>query len=145
MQSFERYLVRWRGAGLIDEATESAIRAYESAEVQPSGRRWQVILALVLGGILLGAGVLLFVAANWDEVSPGWRLTLVLGMLALLHGAGILAKERFAGFAMTMHALGTVAAGRHCAGGADLQYAGALAGGGDAVGVVRSSGMVAAG
>ena len=111
MQSFERYLVRWRGAGLIDEATESAIRAYESAEVQPSGRRWQVILALVLGGILLGAGVLLFVAANWDEVSPGWRLTLVLGVLALLHGAGILAKERFAGFATTMHALGTVAAG----------------------------------
>jgi uncharacterized membrane protein len=111
MQSFERYLVRWRGAGLIDEATESAIRAYESAEVQPSGRRWQVILALVLGGILLGAGVLLFVAANWDDVSPGWRLTLVLGMLALFHGAGVLAKERFAGFATTMHALGTVAAG----------------------------------
>ena len=111
MQSFERYLVRWREAGLIDEATESAIRAYESAEVQPSGRRWQVILALVMGGILLGAGVLLFVAANWNEVSPGWRLTLVLAMLALFHGAGILAKERFAGFAMTMHALGTVAAG----------------------------------
>lgn len=51
MQSFERYLVRRRGAGLIDEATESAIRAYESAEAQPSGRRWQVILALVLGRI----------------------------------------------------------------------------------------------
>jgi len=42
---------------------------------------------------------------------PGWRLTLVLVMLALFHGAGILAKERFAGFATTMHALGTVAAG----------------------------------
>jgi uncharacterized membrane protein len=70
-----------------------------------------VILALVMGGILLGAGVLLFVAANWDDVSPGWRLTLVLAMLALFHGAGIVAKERFAGFATTMHALGTVAAG----------------------------------
>jgi uncharacterized membrane protein len=111
MQSFERYLVRWRAAGLIDEATESSIRAYESADVQPSGRRWQVILALVMGGILLGAGVLLFVAANWDDVSPGWRLTLVLAMLALFHGAGIFAKERFAGFATVMHALGTVAAG----------------------------------
>jgi uncharacterized membrane protein len=111
MQTFERYLVRWRGAGLIDEATESSIRAFESAEVQPSGRRWQVILALVMGGILLGAGVLLFVAANWDDVSPGWRLTLVLAMLALFHGAGIAAKERFAGFATTMHAVGTVAAG----------------------------------
>jgi uncharacterized membrane protein len=111
MQSFERYLVRWRGAGLIDEVTESSIRAYESADAQPSGRRWQVILALVLGGILLGAGVLLFVAANWEDVSPGWRLTLVLAMLALFHGVGIVAKERFAGFATTMHALGTVSAG----------------------------------
>lgn len=111
MQTFERYLNRWRDAGLIDDATASSIRAYESAEAQPSGRRWQVILALVLGGILLGAGVLLFVAANWDYVSPGWRLTLVLAMLALFHGAGIAAKERFSGFATTMHALGTVAAG----------------------------------
>jgi uncharacterized membrane protein len=64
-----------------------------------------------MGGILLGAGVLLFVAANWDDVSPGWRLTLVLAMLALFHGAGIVANERFSGFATTMHALGTVAAG----------------------------------
>jgi uncharacterized membrane protein len=111
MQTFERYLNRWRDAGLIDEATASSIRAYESADTRPSGRRWQVILALVLGGILLGAGVLLFVAANWDDVSPGWRLTLVLAMLALFHGAGIVAKERFAGFATTMHAVGTVAAG----------------------------------
>jgi uncharacterized membrane protein len=111
MQTLERYLVRWRTAGLIDEVTESSIRAYESADARPSGRRWQVILALVLGGILLGAGVLLFVAANWDDVSPGWRLTLVLAMLALFHGAGIAAKERFSGFATAMHALGTIAAG----------------------------------
>ncbi len=111
MQSFERYLVRWREAGLIDEGTESSIRAFESSEAQPSGRRWQVILALAMGGILLGAGVFLFVAANWDDASPGLRLTLVLAMLALFHGAGLVARERFAGFATTMHALGTLAAG----------------------------------
>jgi uncharacterized membrane protein len=111
METFERYLKRWRDAGLIDDATEFSIRIFEAADARPSGRRWQVILALVMGGILLGAGVLLFVAANWDDVSPGWRLTLVLAMLALFHGAGAVAKERFSGFATTMHALGTVAAG----------------------------------
>jgi uncharacterized membrane protein len=111
MQEFERYLVRWRGAGLLDEATESSIRAFESAEVRPSGRRWQVILALVMGGILLGAGVFLFVAANWDDASPGLRLTLVLALLALFHGVGIVVRERFSGLATTMHALGTLAAG----------------------------------
>ena len=64
-----------------------------------------------MGGILLGAGVLLFVAAHWDEVSPGVRLALVMAMLAVFHVAGIITRERFSGFATTMHALGTVASG----------------------------------
>jgi uncharacterized membrane protein len=111
MQAFERYLVRWRGAGLLDEATESAIRQYEESQAAPSGQRWQVIVALLLGGILLGAGVLLFVAAHWDDVSPAGRLALVMAMLATFHVAGIVSRERFSGFATTMHALGTVASG----------------------------------
>ena len=111
MQAFERFLVRWRGAGLLDEATESAILRYEESQAKPSGRRWQVILALVMGGILLGAGVLLFVAAHWDEVSPLVRLALVMAMLALFHVAGVVSRERFSGFATTMHALGTVSCG----------------------------------
>ena len=111
MQAFEQFLVRWRSAGILDEVTEAAIRRYEESQAKPSGRRWQVILALVMGGILLGAGVLLFVAAHWDDVSPGVRLLLVMAMLALFHVAGILARERFSGFATTMHALGTVASG----------------------------------
>jgi uncharacterized membrane protein len=111
MQTLEQSLTRWRAAGLIDEPTETAIREYEQAQTAPTGRRWQVIVALVLGGILLGAGVFLFVAAHWDDISPISRLALVMAMLALFHVAGIASHERFPGFSTTTHALGTVASG----------------------------------
>lgn len=111
MDNAERYVTRWQSAGLLDAPTAAAVRAYERAQERPAGRQWQVLLALILGGILLGAGVLLFVAAHWAKVSPLGRMGLVLSMLLLFHGLGLLVRERFTGFATAMHALGTISAG----------------------------------
>ena len=111
MQEAESWVTRWQGAGLLDDATAAAIRAYEEAHVKPSSRRWQVLIALILGAILLGAGVLLFVAAHWDGVSPLVRMLLVLAMLVFFHGLGLITRSRFSGFATAMHGLGTISAG----------------------------------
>jgi uncharacterized membrane protein len=111
MQDSETWLARWQAAGLLDDATATAIRAYEESHVKPSGRRWQVLAALIFGAILLGAGVLLFVAAHWDRLSPLARMMLVLAMLVFFHGLGILTRSRFAGFATAMHGVGTLSAG----------------------------------
>jgi uncharacterized membrane protein len=111
MQDSEIWLTRWHSAGLLDDASAAAIRAYEEAHAKPTSRRGQVLIALILGAILLGAGVLLFVAAHWDGVSPLARLLLVLAMLAFFHGLGLLTRARFAGFATAMHAVGTISAG----------------------------------
>jgi hypothetical protein len=64
-----------------------------------------------LGGLLVGAGVLLFVAAHWDVLSPTERFTLVLSLVAFFHVAGALAAERFAALCSTLHAVGTVCLG----------------------------------
>lgn len=111
MTTWQQQLTRWVSAGLIDAPTADRIRAFEQADETPSGARWQVLIAVILGGILLGAGVLLFVAAHWDQVSPNQRLALVVVMLALLHLGAIVSTERFPAMATALHGVGTIAAG----------------------------------
>jgi len=67
MEANEETLRRWIRAGVLDEGTAERIRQYEASRQRPAGLRWQVLLALVLGAILLAAGVTLFVAAHWTN------------------------------------------------------------------------------
>jgi hypothetical protein len=64
-----------------------------------------------LGGLLVGAGVLLFVAAHWDALSPAERFGLVLAVVALFHLGAALVSERFSPLSTTLHAVGTVCLG----------------------------------
>lgn len=108
---WERYVERWTNAGLIDLFTAEQIRAHEAAQAKTQGLRWPVLLAIGLGGLLLGAGVLLFVAAHWDSLSPDGRFALVLCLVALFHVAAALAAERFPALCTALHAVGTISLG----------------------------------
>jgi uncharacterized membrane protein len=111
MANIEGLLSRWQKAGVLDAAQAERIRAYESAQKRTSGIAWQGMVALILGGILLACGVVLFVSAHWDQISPGARFALVMAMVAVFHVGGALARERFRGLSTTLHAVGTVATG----------------------------------
>ena len=108
---WERYLDRWTSGGLIDPSTAERIRAYESEQEKSQGLRWPVLIAIAFGGLLLGAGVLLFVAAHWDTLAPAYRFALVLLLVAVFHVAGALVWERFSVLSTTFHAVGTVCLG----------------------------------
>ena len=111
MARIEELLSRWREAGVLDAATADRIREYELSR-PPSGKlRWPVRVALAFGGIMVGAGVLLFVASHWESLSPASRFSLVLLMVAVFHVGGALVEDRFGGMAMTLHGLGTAALG----------------------------------
>lgn len=60
---------------------------------------------------MLGAGVLLFVAAHWDELSPTQRFLLVLTMVSGFHIAGGLLIDRLKPLGIALHAVGTIALG----------------------------------
>jgi len=111
MADIEGLLSRWQTAGVLDASAAQRIRAWESEQKRPAGIAWQGILALVLGGILLAAGVVLFVSAHWDQLGPGARFSLVMAMVAVFHLGGAMARESFRGLSTALHAVGTVATG----------------------------------
>jgi len=109
-RSTESLIERWRANGVIDDATATRIRAWEREHAASQGSRF-ARFAFGFGGLLLGAGVLLFVAANWPELSPTARIATLAGSVALLHLLGGLAASRSAALATTLHAVGTGAFG----------------------------------
>ena len=111
MADHETLLNRWQTAGVLDAASAARIRAYESEQMRPAGLRWQGIVAPILGAILLACGVVLFVSAHWDQLSPGWRYALVIGMVAVFHLGGAWARNSFHGLSTALHAVGTVSTG----------------------------------
>jgi uncharacterized membrane protein len=135
----ESHLKRWVDARIIDFSTADRIREYESTGAPNRQTNWMVILATAFGAIMLGAGILLFVAAHWDELSPTQRFLLVLTMVAGFHVAAGLLIERLRALGVALHAIGTIALGagiflagqifnlqEHWPGGVMLWAAGAL-------------------
>lgn len=111
MNDWQSYLFRWSEAGLIDASTADQIRAFEQAHAGTKKLRWPVLIALAFGGLMVCGGVLLFVAAHWDALSPAMRFSLVIAMVGGFHVAAALTAERFPGMATTLHTIGTVTLG----------------------------------
>ncbi len=110
-ETWPRLLARWTDASVVDADTAARIRAFELTHADSNRFRWPIWLALVFGALTLAAGVLLFVSAHWDTVSPQVRFALVIALVAVFHAGGALAAGRFPAMAHTLHAIGTIALG----------------------------------
>lgn len=73
---------------IIDAAAADALRRHYEPHIKPS-RSLSIGLTIsaILGGLLVGAGIILLIAHNWDELSKPMRA--VLAMLPLLASAGL--------------------------------------------------------
>jgi uncharacterized membrane protein len=104
-------LDRWTDAGVLDELTAARIRIFELESAGPNRLSWPIRLTLAFGALMLGAGVLLFVSAHWNTLSPAARFGLVLLLVAVFHAAASAAAGRFAPMASALHTVGTVTLG----------------------------------
>jgi hypothetical protein len=111
MADIDQLLTRWQSAGVLDGESANRIRAWEADQKHPAGLRWQGMVALILGAILLACGVVLFVSAHWDKLGPGARYTLVIAMVTAFHLGGAMTRSGFRGLSTALHAVGTVSAG----------------------------------
>jgi uncharacterized membrane protein len=125
MPDYESLLKRWQSAGVLDAEDADRVRAWESrqgaiavsrepharTEAQAEGMAWQGRVALILGGILLASGVILFVSAHWDQLGPGMRYLLVMAMVSVFHLGGAVCREKYKALSTTLHAVGTIATG----------------------------------
>jgi uncharacterized membrane protein len=107
----ESSLDRWTQAGVLGSEQAARIREYESARAARHGPGVLILIGLALGGVMLAAGVLLFVAAHWIDLSPAQRMTLLVAAVGGSHLAAALCAERFHAMAVTMHGVGTAALG----------------------------------
>src|SRR4051794_1447420 len=91
---WQEWLAPWTDAALLDAQTAARIREFERAHPPAEHASWPVRLALAFGGLAVGAGVLLFVSAHWDGVSPWQRFGLVLLLTGIFHVAAAFSAPR---------------------------------------------------
>jgi uncharacterized membrane protein len=86
-----REIDRWIGHGIV--STEQAERIRGLYPAQAAGASWGMIALAGLGAVIIGLGVILLFAYNWDAIPRGVKLFLVIGACVGAHALGI-ARER---------------------------------------------------
>jgi hypothetical protein len=94
MASVEQHLSRWLRADLIDRRTADRIRSFEHG-ARPAGAGPTVLEALVYLAIAaIGAGFLVLIGVNWEDLPSAARIALPGTAAAVLLFAGGIMGER---------------------------------------------------
>jgi predicted membrane protein DUF2157 len=97
MRAADRSGIRWLLAelpeltarGVLSSETAEALQQHYATSVPTEPRRIGFVLSAILGSLLIGAGVILLVAHNWDFLSRPVRCAIALAPLVLSQVLGI--------------------------------------------------------
>ena len=124
LERLPRELSRWQSGGIITaEQRQAILESYDASELTAGSRRAQTRLVTSLsaiGAVLVGLGVILFLAANWEGIPREFRLGGILAAILASHGLGYYLRYhrgyRRVGSAMVLLACIIYGAGVHLVG-----------------------------
>lgn len=80
---------RWRSEGEISEAQfQNLSDRYQFDQINLTAKNRFALVLFGLGSALIGIGLLILIAANWNGISPVGRWIVLLGLLFGLNGGG---------------------------------------------------------
>src|SRR3989339_784747 len=88
----KREVDAWVSEGIIASDQAEAIRKRYPEETP--GLPWGTIIFASLGGVILGLGVILLFAYNWDKIPRFWKLALIASALGIVHAVAIILHTR---------------------------------------------------
>jgi uncharacterized membrane protein len=87
--ALKRELPSWLQEGIVTEDAAQRLSArYELDKLSKESSHLLVAVIFTLGGLLLGGGLISFVAANWEEIPTTAKVALLLTTLLALHSVG---------------------------------------------------------
>lgn len=124
LERLPRELSRWESDGIITtEQGQAILGSYSPSELVPRAIRAQGRLVTglsIAGAVLVGLGVILFFAANWDGIERWPKLGIILAAIIAAHGLGYYLRYhrgyRRVGSAMVLLACIVYGAGVHLVG-----------------------------
>lgn len=102
---------RWLREGIVDASQARSISGLYPLPQTKTSRPWALMVFSGIGAVIVGLGVILLFAYNWDQMSKFAKLSVVFGSLILAHLIGIMLfvrSERFRGIGESLCLLGTM-------------------------------------
>lgn len=105
-------LERWSADGLLSAELEARLRSSLAEYEGPPKTSHAIRVLVFVGSVLIGGGLLLFIASQWGEQSPTARLILVLGIYAaVVAGAAVADRQRLEATASGLWFVTSITAG----------------------------------
>jgi len=88
-RALHRELPAWQQEGLITEQQASALSGrYELDKLKAESSGALVTAIYIIGAVLIAAGAVSFVTANWDEMNKWVKVALIVGAMLACHAVG---------------------------------------------------------